>query len=143
MDVSVGTGSSTARVTGQGHPGLTGAGALLLMFMVAAATGAVDTFTGPGGLRRTFSVGLVVAAALGGMTVRRRGLWAVVIAPPLLYVLVSFLSTFAAPAGVFDSTAKMGAALVGWLVYGFPEIAASTGVAAVLAGIRLARRPPG
>lgn len=140
MDVSVGTGSGMSRAAAQGHPGLTAAGALLLMFVVAASAGAVDTFTGPGGLRRTFSVGLVVAAALGSLTVRRRGLWLVVIAPPLLYVLVSFLSTFTAPAGVFDSTAKMGAALVGWLVYGFPEIAASTGVAAVVAGIRLARR---
>lgn len=143
MGVSVGTGSSTAGAGTRSHPGLTSAGALLLMFVVAAACGAVDVFTGPGGLRRAFSAGLVVAAALGAITVRRRSLWTVVISPPLLYVLVSFLGTFTAPAGVFDSTSKMGAALVGWLVYGFPEIAASTGLAAVIAGIRVARRPPG
>lgn len=142
MGVSVSTGSSAAGVTTRSHLGLTSAGAVLLMFVVAAAGGAVDVFTGPGGLRRTFSVCLVIAAALGSLMARRRSLWLVVITPPLLYVLVSFLGTFTAPAGVFDSTSKMGAALIGWLVYGFPEIAASTGTAAVIAGIRLARRPP-
>ena len=143
MGVGVSTGSGAARATTQGHPGLTGAGALLLMFVVAAAGGAVDLFTGPGGLRRTFSVALVVAAALGTMLVRRRSLWLVVITPPILYLLMSFLSTFSAPNGVFDSTSKMGAAMVGWLVYGFPYVSDQPGVAAVLAGFRLIRRPPG
>lgn len=142
MSVGVSIRPGAAGSATRSHPGLTGAGALLLMFVVAAAGGAIDMFTGPGGLRRIFSISLVVAAALAAFLVRRRGLWVVVISPPLLYLFVSFLSTFAAPSGVFDSASKMGAALVGWLVYGFPEIAASTGVAAVVAGLRLARRPP-
>jgi hypothetical protein len=113
------------------------------MFVLVAAGGGVDLFTGPGGLRRIFSVSLVVAAVLGTMLVRRRSLWLVVVSPPILYLLMSLLSTLSAPHGVFDSTSKLGAALVGWLVYGFPEMAASTGVAAVIAGLRLVRRPVG
>lgn len=117
---------------------VTAAGALLLMFVIAAAGAAVDMLTGPGTLRRVFGISLVVGAALAALVVHRRGLWAVVIAPPLFYVLVSFLSTFLAPDGVFDSMSKLGAALIGWLVYGFPEIAFSTGAAVLVAGIRVA-----
>ena len=142
MGVSVSTGA-TDRASTRGQPGLTGAGALLLMFVLVAAGGGVDLFTGPGGLRRIFSVSLVVAAVLGTMLVRRRSLWLGVGSPPILYLLMSLLSTLSAPHGVFDSTSKLGAALVGWLVYGFPEMAASTGVAAVIAGLRLVRRPVG
>lgn len=120
---------------------LTGAGGVLLMFVVAGGGAVVDLFTGPGGLRRVFAVSLVAGAVLAALAVRRRGLWTVLIAPPLLYVVMSLLSTLAAPEGVFDSTSKLWAALVGWLVYGFPEIAVSTGLAAVIAGVRYASRP--
>jgi hypothetical protein len=134
--------TSTARPPAS-RGAVTGAGALLLMFVVAGGGAVVDLFTGPGGLRRVFAVSLVAGAVLAALLVRHRGLWTVLITPPLLYVVMSLLSTLAAPEGVFDSTSKLWAALVGWLVYGFPEIAVSTGLAAVIAGIRYASRPRG
>lgn len=145
MGVSIRTeaGMTSMRSGTSPRTAVTGAGAILLMFVVAAGGAVVDMFTGPGGLRRIFAVSLVVGAVLAALLVRHRGLWTVLIAPPLLYVVMSLLSTLAAPEGVFDSTSKLWAALVGWLVYGFPEIAIATGLAAVIAGVRFASRPRG
>lgn len=145
MGVSIRTGPGMTSMPSAppSRTAVTGAGAVLLMFVVASGGAVVDLFTGPGGLRRIFAGSLVVGAALAALVVQRRGLWTVLITPPLLYVVMSLLSTLAAPKGVFDSANKLWAALVGWLVYGFPEIAVSTGVAAVIAGIRLVSRPRG
>lgn len=118
---------------------LTTAGALVLAFVVTLVGVGVDLVTGPG-LRRGFAVALVVGSVLAALLVRTRGLFVVVVAPPLLYLLVSLLVTAAKPNGVFDSKTKMMSVVANWLVYGFPEMAAATGLAALIAIFRLLLR---
>ncbi len=119
---------------------LTGAGALALAFVVSLAGGAFDLVTGPG-LRRGFAIALVLGAVLAAFLVRTRDLFAVVVSPPLIYLTVSILATIPHADGAFSSKTKFLALAANWLVYGFPEMAAATGLAAVIAIIRvLARR---
>jgi hypothetical protein len=121
-------------VAGPGGSSLTGLGALLLILVAAALGGAVDLLTGSG-LRLAFAVGLVLGSAAATALVRRTSLLTVVVAPPLIYLLASALSVLVTGGlggtGLYDAAA-------GWLVYGFPAIATATGVAVVIAGIRLA-----
>jgi hypothetical protein len=122
---------------------LTGAGALVLAFLVTLTGAAYDLATGSG-LRRAFAVALVIGAVLAAMLVRTRALYVVVIAPPLIYMAVSVLDSIIEPTGAFQSKAKLMALLANWLVYGFPEMAAATGLATLIAGLRLVGRrwPP-
>lgn len=120
---------------------LTPVGAVLLMALIGAAGASIDLVTGTG-LRRYFAVSVVVGAGLGTLMVRRNGLWTAVITPPLLYVLTSAVVTFSTGDRTL-STEDFASYLVTWLVYGFPEIAAATGLAMVIAGIRLTRKRPG
>jgi hypothetical protein len=122
---------------------LTGAGAVALAFLVTLTGGAFDLATGSG-LRRTFAVTLVIGAVLAAMLVRTRALYVVVIAPPLIYIADSVLASIIEPTGAFESKTKLMALLANWLVYGFPEMAAATGLAILIAGLRLVGRrwPP-
>ena len=128
-------------VRGPGGSSLTSLGAVLLITVAALIGGAIDLLTGSG-LRLAFAVGLVLGAAIGTALVRPGSLLTVVLAPPLVYLLASALSVLIS--GGFGGTGLSDAA-TGWLVYGFPAMATATGVAVVIAGIRLASgggRPP-
>jgi Domain of unknown function (DUF6542) len=116
-------------------PSLTPAGAVLLVVAAALLGGGLDLLTGTG-LRLAFAIGLVAGAVAAALLVRRGGLLTVVLAPPLVYLAASALFVLAAPGG---GTGALIDAATGWLVYGFPAIAAATGAAAVVAGVRLAR----
>lgn len=119
---------------------LTGAGALALAFVVTLLGGSIDLVTGTG-LRRAFAIALVLGAVLAALLVRTKDLFVVVVSPPLIYILVSLLATIPHANGAFDSKTKFSALLANWLVYGFPEMAAATGLAAAIAVIRvLAKR---
>jgi hypothetical protein len=118
---------------------LTGAGAVALAFVVSLIGGSYDLVTGPG-LRRGFAVALVVGAVLAALLVRTKDLFTVVVAPPMIYMLVSLLATIPHSNGAFGSKAKFTGTLANWLVYGFPEMAAATGLALVIAVIRLLMR---
>jgi hypothetical protein len=98
--------------------------------------GCVDVFTGTG-LRLAFAIGLVLGSAIAAAVVRRGSLLTVVLAPPLIYVVASVLSVIASPGGL-GGAGRLYDAATGWLLYGFPAIAAATGIAVVIAGIRLA-----
>jgi len=118
---------------------LTGAGAVALAFVVTLAGGSFDLLTGPG-LRRGFAIALVVGAVLAAALVRTRDLFVVAVSPPLIYMLVSLLATFPRSNGAFESKTKFTALLANWLVYGFPEMATATGLAVVIAIVRLLMR---
>ncbi|HVD28864.1 MAG TPA: DUF6542 domain-containing protein [Mycobacteriales bacterium] len=117
-------------------PTLTGTGAVLVMAGVAAVAGVVDVVAGDA-LRLVFSAGLVLGALVAALLVTRRDLLTVIFAPPLVYLVASGLAVLLgrgqAGGGLLDVAAS-------WLVYGFPAMAAATGVAAIVAGIRVARR---
>jgi hypothetical protein len=130
---------STTYTTPRRGVGLSASGALALAFVVTLAGGAFDLVTGPG-LRRGFAIALVAGAVLAAMLVRTTDLFAVVVSPPLVYLTVSALATIPHADGAFSSKTRLSALLANWLVYGFPEMAAATGLAVVIAAIRLLAR---
>jgi hypothetical protein len=117
-------------------PSVTGLGAVLLIVAVSLVGACLDLLTGTG-LRLAFGITLTLGAAVAALVVRRASLLVVVLAPPLVYVVASAAALLAAPGGA-GSLGALYDAGAGWLIYGFPTIAAATGVAGVVAGIRLA-----
>ena len=110
--------------------------AVLLLAAVALAGGALDAVTGTG-LRLGFAIGLVLGSLLAAMAVHRRGLLTVVFAPPLVFLVASLVFVLVSPSRAGQNGRLVDAA-TGWLVYGFPTMAAATGVAVIVAGIRVA-----
>jgi len=108
--------------------------AVLAMFLVTLAGAGIDSFVGIG-------LGLVTLVALCGITavatwvVRRRDLLSVLVAPPLVFVVVAGFNIALAPSAHFNLPT-----VVTLLVRGFPTMAIATGVALVLALVRLATR---
>lgn len=117
-------------------PSLTSLGAVLLIAATSGVGGVIDVLTGTG-LRLAFAIGLVLGSVVAAGLVRRGSLLAVVLAPPLLYLVASLLSVIASPGGL-GGAGRLYDAAAGWLVYGFPAMAAATGAAVVVAGFRLA-----
>ena len=115
---------------------LTGFGAVLLIVVTSMIGGCVDLLTGTG-LRLALAIGLVLGSAVAAAVARRSSLLTVVTAPPLIFVLASLVSVIVAPGGL-GAAGKLYDAGAGWLVYGFPAMASATGIAVVVAGIRLA-----
>ena len=119
-----------------GGPALTGTGAVLLLTGVAGVAGVIDVVAGDA-LRLVFSAGLVLGAVLAALLVSRRDVLTVVFAPPLVYLAASAIAVLL---GRGEGGGDLIDAAASWLVYGFPAMAAATGVAAVVAAIRAARR---
>lgn len=114
---------------------LTGTGAVLLLAGVSAVAGLLDVLAGSA-LRLIFAAGLVLGTLLASLLVVRRDLLTVVFAPPLVFVAASAVA-------VLLGRGKTGGGLIdlatSWLVYGFPAMAAATGVAVVIWLIRRGR----
>ncbi|MFL6130065.1 MAG: DUF6542 domain-containing protein [Mycobacteriales bacterium] len=119
-----------------GGPTLTGTGAVLLMAGIAGVAGVVDIVAGSA-LRLVFSAGLVLGAMVAALLVSRHDLLTVVLAPPLVYLVASLVAVLL---GRGEGGGDIIDAAASWLVYGFPAMAAATGAAAVIAGIRASRR---
>ncbi len=114
---------------------LTGTGAVLLIAAVAAVCGVVDILAGDA-LRLVFSAGLVLGTVIAAALVTRRDLLTVVFAPPLVYLAGSAIAVLLGRGGQGGGLLDAAAS---WLVYGFPAMAAATGAALVVAGIRALR----
>lgn len=128
-------GRDQGEPTGRG-PTLTGVGAVLVLTGIALVAGVVDVLAGDA-LRLVFSGGLVLGTLVAAALVSRRDILTVVFAPPLVYVAASALAVLL---GRGDQNVGLLDAATGWLVYGFPAMAAATGVALLVAGIRAGRR---
>ena len=111
-----------------------GAVAVLAMFLVTLAGAGVDSFVGIGLGLVTLGT-LVSVTAIATWVVRRRDLVSVLIAPPLVFVAVAALNVALAPSAHFNLPT-----VATLLVRGFPTMAIATGVALVLALVRLAAR---
>jgi hypothetical protein len=127
---------STTYNTQRGGVALTGVGAIALAFVIALIGAGVDLLTGVG-LRRSFAIALVVGAVVAALLVRLKDLYAVAVAPPLIYIAISILASIPHANGAFGSKQKFAALAANWLVYGFPEMAAATILAAAIATVRL------
>ncbi len=123
--------------------GLTAVGAASVAIALGSIGGLVDVLTGPG-LRTAFAVCFIVGCAIAALTVHREDLFASVVMPPLVYVLLALV------AGAFSQTVAVGSMLTrqvlelaSSLFLGAPVLLTATGVAAVIAVLRgsLGRRP--
>lgn len=117
-------------------PSLTGTGAVLVLVGIAGVAGVVDVLAGDA-LRLVFSGGLVLGALVAALLVIRRDLLTVVFAPPLVFLAASALAVLL---GRGEGGGGLLDVATSWLVYGFPAMAVATGVAAVVALVRRARR---
>jgi Domain of unknown function (DUF6542) len=115
--------------------GLPAWAALLLLVAVAGVGGLIDTISGAQ-VRGGFNVGIIVAAVLAILAVRRSAMFPIVIAPPLVYAGASGAMLYLRSGGLHDRQVLFDGA-ANWLVYGFPAIAAATAAVLVIAGIRL------
>jgi hypothetical protein len=108
--------------------------AVLVMFLVTLAGAGIDSFVGIGLGMVTLGT-LVSITAIAAWVVRRRDLVSVLVAPPLVFVAVAGLNIALAPSASFNLPT-----VATLLVRGFPTMAIATGVALVLALVRLAAR---
>jgi hypothetical protein len=108
--------------------------AVVAVFLVTLAGGAIDSFRGIG-LSTITLIALVGGTILATWLVRRRDLFSMVIAPPLVFTAVAGVNIALAPSATFSLTT-----IATLLVRGFPTMAIATGAAVVLCLIRWASR---
>jgi hypothetical protein len=118
--------------------GLPGWAAVLLLIAIAGVGGLIDSISGTS-VRGVFNYSLVFASLVAILVVRRRQLFSVVIAPPLVYFAASAGLLYVRTGGLHNR-GKLIDAATNWIVYGFPAIAGATAVVLVVAGIRLMAR---
>lgn len=124
--------ASTPPDTGSGVRGVV---AVLAVFLVTLAGGAVDSLFMGMGLDLITLGCLVGSTVLATALVRRRDLLSVVVAPPLVFVAVACINIAVAPSATLSLPT-----MATLLVRGFPTMAMATGTALVIALIRWAAR---
>jgi hypothetical protein len=113
---------------------LRGSVAVLGVFFMTAAGGAVDWFLG-GGLGMVTLVVLVAATSVATLLVRRRDVISVVLSPPLVFVAVAVLNI-----GLSSGVSLSLPSIATMLIRGFPTMAVATAAAIVLGLVRLISR---
>jgi hypothetical protein len=113
---------------------LPGIAALLLAFLVGLAGAGVDSFVGVGLGRITLGA-LLAGTALATILVRRRSLFSVVVAPPLLFGGIAAVNVALAPSASFDLPT-----VVTLLVRGAPTMVLATAAALLIALVRVTAR---
>ncbi|SDC52266.1 hypothetical protein SAMN05660690_1750 [Geodermatophilus telluris] len=113
---------------------LRGAVAVLGVFVLTLAGGAVDSFFGVG-LGTLTLVTLVAGSAVATLLVRRRDLLTPAVAPPLVFVAVAAVNVGLAPSASLNLPT-----IATVLVRGFPTMAVATVAALVVAIVRWAAR---
>jgi hypothetical protein len=112
--------------------------ALLVLVVVAAIGGAIDTL-GSNQVRGGFNFGIVAASVVAILIVKRSHMFPIVIAPPIVYSGGALFQLYVRSSGLHDKKVILDAA-ANYLVYGFPAIAAATAATLIIAGIRLITR---
>lgn len=112
--------------------------ALLLMIVIAAIGGVIDT-VGSFQVRGGFNIGIIAASILAILMVRRSQMFPVVVAPPIVYSSGALFQLYLRSSGLHDRKVILDAA-ANYLVYGFPAIAAATAAVLIIAGLRLITR---
>ena len=118
--------------------GLTAAGAALVALVVGLLGVAFDLLTGSG-LREAFAVAFVTGCVLAALAVHREDLFAVVVMPPLVYVVLAFVGgAFGTTAGSGSFLTRQAIELVNAVVIGAPVLMVATFAALVIAVFRWA-----
>ena len=126
---------AAAASSGARDRGIAGWQAVLLLIAIAAVGGAIDLLRGSA-VRGGFNIALIVASIVAILLVRRREMFPVLVAPPLVYFVASATLLYIRSSGLHDRSRLLDAA-INWLVYGFPAIAAATAAVLIIGGIRL------
>jgi hypothetical protein len=103
----------------------------------------IDVQTGPG-LRTVFAICFITGSALAALLAHREDLKATIIMPPLTYCVLALIGAAIGHSGSQGSFMKQQALeLVSSLISGAPVLYAATGLALVIAMVRLrtARQP--
>jgi len=124
--------SDARPVTGGGR--VRGSVAVLGMFLVTLVGAGIDSFVGVG-LGMITLAALLASTTVAMLVVRRRDMFSVVAAPPLVFIAVAALNIALAPSALFNL--PTAATL---LIRGFPTMAMAAGVAVVVAVGRLIAR---
>jgi hypothetical protein len=132
---AAGNRNRTAPAAEAGGGRLRGIVAVIGIFLITLAGGAVDSFFMGMGLGLITLGCLVGSTVLAALMVRRRDLFSIVVAPPLVFMAVAGANIALAPSASFNL-----ATMATLLVRGFPTMAIATGAAFVLALIRWAAR---
>ena len=129
-----------SRATSRGRTaGLLPAAAVLLAGALALVGALLDLLTGPG-LGLVFDVLFVLGCAAAAALVKRDGLRAVVVAPPLLFAVMALGSGLVQTDSAPRTPMRQTLALFTELVVGAPTLVTGTVVAAVIALVRRAPR---
>lgn len=118
--------------------GVAGWLAVVILIGVSAIGGAIDLLTGSA-IKGGFNIALIVGSIIAIVIVRRRSMFSVVVAPPLVYFVASALILYIRSGGLSNRSQLIDSA-VNWLVYGFPAIAGATAAVLIIAGIRMVTR---
>ncbi|MGY2003668.1 DUF6542 domain-containing protein [Blastococcus sp. SYSU DS1024] len=113
---------------------LRGSLAVLGIFLLTLAGGAVDSFFGIG-LGLITLVALAIGVSAATLLVRRRDLLTVMVAPPLVFTLVALVNIVLAPSATLNLPT-----VATLLVRGFPTMAVATAIALLLGVVRLVTR---
>ncbi|MBB3676478.1 NADH:ubiquinone oxidoreductase subunit K [Modestobacter versicolor] len=128
------TGSSVAgrtRTAPSSGSRLRGAVAVLGIFLLTLAAAAADSYIGLG-LGMITLIALTLGTAVAALVVRRRDLFSVIVAPPLVFVAVAVVNIGLAPSATLNAPT-----LATLLVRGFPAMGVATAVAVVISLGRL------
>lgn len=123
--------------------GLTAMGAVAIGLAIGFVGAVIDVRTGAG-LRTVFAVCFVTGSAIAALLAHREDLKATVIMPPLLYCVLALVGAAIGHSSSSGGFVKQQALeLVSSLIDGAPVLYLATGVALVIALVRLrsARRP--
>ncbi len=118
--------------------GIAGWQAVLVLIAISAVGGAIDLLRGSA-VKGGFNIALIVASIVAILLVRRRSMFPVLVAPPLVYFVASAGLLYIRSSGLHDRSRLLDAG-INWLVYGFPAIAGATAAVLIIGGIRLALR---
>ncbi|MEP6599804.1 MAG: DUF6542 domain-containing protein [Actinomycetota bacterium] len=129
---SLGSRAATAKSTERGVPGWL---AVLVLVGLAGVGGLIDVARGTS-IKGGFNIGLIAASVVAIVIVRRRSMFPVLVAPPLVYFIASAAMLYIRSSGLSDRSQLLDAA-INWLVYGFPAIAGATAAVLIIGGIRM------
>ncbi len=129
---SAGTTTTDATPNERGVPGWL---AVLVLIGITGVGGLIDLLQGTT-IKGGFNIALIVGSVVAILIVRRRSMFSVVVAPPLVYFVASAVVLYVRSGGLSNRSRLIDSA-INWLVYGFPAIAGATAAVLIIAGIRM------
>lgn len=109
--------------------------AVLVLIAISGIGGLIDLLQGSS-IKGAFNIALIIGSVVAILIVRRRSMFSVVVAPPLVYFVASATVLYVRSGGLSNRSRLIDSA-INWLVYGFPAIAGATAAVLIIAGIRM------